>query len=275
MRTGLFLGTLLATALISGAALADRNSDDSNDRSAARGQDIKERVLEKQREGFKSARTSETSGAKVSMKDSRGERVRPRGEMYGDQGARSTVKSQAAMRGKNLSASNTVNNPSEIAAIKKRINPMNGAYRTSQATEGTDSFDGNKDSKMKSGSGSRAKNLSGTGSVNNPSEIKAMLKMVAPMKGAYSTCAAAEGADSYTNDPGATNPFAQSKGKTSVHFKNDKGELVGKASGENKSASRNSAMHDRLNKAIGEKMGKSASTGSDTASKTANTRMSK
>lgn len=273
MRTGLFLGALLATALVGSTALADQNSDDSNYKSY-KGQDIKERVLEKQREGFKSAKSSETSGAKVSMKDNRSERNRPRGEIYGDQGTRSTVKSQAAMRGKNLSASNSVNNPSEIAAMKRMINPMLGAYRTSQATEGTDSFGGNLDSKMKSGSGSRAKNLSATGSVNNPSEIKAMLKMVAPMKGAYSTCAAAEGADSYTNDPGATNPFAQSKGKTSVHFKNDKGELVGATTGENKSASRNSAMRERLNKAIGEKMSKKEAVQKD-AIQTANTRMSK
>lgn len=254
MRTGLFLGTLLATALFGGTALADRNSDDSNQKTYSRGQDIKERVLEKQREGFKANRSSETSGAKASLKDSRGERSRPKGEIYGDQATRSKGPSQAAMRGRNLSASNSVNNPSEIAAIKRMINPMMGAYRTSQANEGTDSYGGNIDSKMKSGSGSSAKNLSATGSANNPSEIKAMMKMVAPMKGAYSTCAAAEGTDSYTRNPGVTNPFAQSKGKTSVHFKNDKGELIGATSGENKSASRNSAMRERLNKAIGEKM---------------------
>jgi len=273
MRTGLFLGTLLATALIGGVALADQSSDDSNYKSH-RAQDIKERVLEKQREGFKAAKSSETSGSKVSLKDSRGERSRPKGEIYGDQGTRSTVKSQAAMRGKNLSASNSVNNPSEIAAIKRMINPLMGAYRTSQATEGTDSYGGNIDSKMKSGSGSAAKNLSGTGSANNPSEIKAMMKMVAPLKGAYSSCAAAEGADSYGGRD-MTSPFAQSKGTTSVHFKNDKGELLGKVSGENKSAARSSAMRERLNKAIGEKMGhKSVTVEHDSALK-ADTKMSK
>jgi hypothetical protein len=272
MRTGLFLGTLLATALISGAALADQGSDDSNYKSY-KGQQIKERVLEKQREGWKASK-SDAGRATVSQKDNRAERSRPKGEIYGDQATRSTVKSQAAMRGKNLSASNSVNNPSEIAAIKRMINPLAGAYRTSQAMEGTDSYAGNKDSKMKSGSGSRAKNLSATGSVNNPSEIKAMLAMVAPMKGAYSTCAAAEGTDSYSKNPGATNPFAQSKGKTSVHFKNNKGELLGQTTGDNNAASRNSAMRERLNKAIGEKMNKKEAVQKD-ALPTADTRMSK
>lgn len=273
MRTGLFLGTLLATALIGGTALADQNNDESN-RQSFKAQDIKERVLEKQREGFKAARTSDASGGKASLKDARGERSRPKGEIYGDQGTRSTVKSQAAMRGKNLSASNAVNNPSEIAAIKKMINPMMGAYRTSEANEGTDSYGGSTFSKMKSGSGSSAKNLSATGSANNPSEIKAMMKMVAPMKGAYSTSAASEGCDSYGGRD-MTSPFAQSKGTTSVHFKNDKGELIGKVSGENKSASRNSVMRERLNKAIGEKMGhKSVTVEHDSALK-ADTKMSK
>lgn len=274
MRTGLFLGTLLATALIGGTALADRNSDDSNQKTYSRGQDIKERVLEKQREGFKAAKSSDTSGGKASLKDSRGERSRPKGEIYGDQATRSKGASQASMRGRNLSASNSVNNPSEIAAIKRMINPMMGAYRTSQATEGTDSYGGNIDSKMKSGSGSAAKNLSATGSANNPSEIKAMMKMVAPMKGAYSTSAASEGCDSYGGRD-LTSPFAQSKGTTSVHFKNDKGELIGRASGENKAASRNSAMRERLNKAIGEKIShKSVKVEHDSALK-ADTKMSK
>jgi hypothetical protein len=272
MRTGLFLGTLLATALISGAALADQSSDDSNYKSY-KGQQIKERVLEKQREGFKASRSNDASSSKVSQKDNRAERSRPKGEIYGDQGTRSTVKSQAAMRGKNLSASNSVNNPSEIAAIKKMINPLAGAYRTSQAVEGTDSYKGNESSKMKSGSGSSAKNLSATGSVNNPSEIKAMMQMVNPMMGAYRTSQASEGCDSYGGRQ-MFSPFAQSKGTTSVHFKNDKGELIGKTVGENKSAARSSAMRERLNKAIGEKMNKKEAVQKD-ALPTADTRMSK
>jgi len=272
MRTGLFLGTLLATALFGGTALADRNSDDSNQKS--RGQDIKERVLEKQRDGFKSSKSYDVGGSKVDLKDNRSERVRPRGEMYGDQGARSTVKSQAAMRGKNLSASNAVNNPSEIAAMKRMINPRMGAYRVSEAAESTDSYGGNLNSKMKTGSGSSARNLSATGSVNNPSEIAAMMKMVSPMKGAYSTSAASEGCDSYGGRK-EYSPFAQSKGTTQVHFKNDKGELLGKATGENKSAARNSVMRERLHKAIGEKMSKKSEPTEKAASLEANTRMGK
>ncbi|MBL8742953.1 MAG: hypothetical protein JNK04_17715 [Myxococcales bacterium] len=272
MRTGLFLGTLLATALIGGTALADQSSDDSNYKPY-KGQEIKERVLEKQREGFKSSKSTETSGAKVSMKEARTERSRPRGEIYGDQATRSTAKSQAAMRGKNLSASNSVNNPSEIAAMKRMINPMLGAYRTSQANEGTDSYGGNEDSKMKSGSGSRAKNLSATGSVNNPSEIAAMMKMVAPLKGAYSVSAASEGCDSYGGRK-EYSPFAQSKGTTSVHFKNDKGELIGKTTGENKAAARSTAMRERLHKAIGEKMSKKSTVEHEALPKT-DTRMGK
>jgi len=273
MRTGLFLGALLATTLISGVALADRNSDDSNQKST-RGHDIKERVLEKQREGFGKVSKGDNSYRVGSKQDAtKAERVRPRGEIYGDQASRG-AKTAASQRGKNLSASNSVNNPSEIKAMQKLINPMKGAYNTSEALDGTDSYNGNKNSYMKSGSGSSAKNLSATGSVNNPSEIKAMLKMVNPMNGAYRTAQAAEGCDSYGGND-ENSPFAQSKGNTQVHFKNDKGETLGKTTGENKSAARSSAMRERLNKAIGEKIGNKTVKVEHDAALKADTKMSK
>lgn len=254
MRTGLFFGALLATALIGGTALAERNSDESTQKSN-RAQDIKERVLEKQRDGFKASSSSRNDNRVASKNDKLSQKSRPKGEIYGDQATRSGGKSAASSHGRNLSASNAVNNASEIKAMKKMINPMLGAYRMSEAMEGTDSYGGNVNSVMKSGSGSSAKNLSGTGAVNNPSEVKAMLTMINPMLGAYRMSAASEGCDSYGGRK-EYSPFAQSKGTTQVHFKNDKGELLGSAKGENKLASRNKDMREKLNKAISDKMAK-------------------
>ena len=61
-----------------------------------------------------------------------------------------------------------------------------------------------------------------------------------------------------------------------LYFKNDKGEVIGSGTGENKAASRNSAMREKLSKAIGERMSKkSVSVEHDTALKADNTRMGK
>jgi Ni/Co efflux regulator RcnB len=68
MRTGLFLSALLATALVGSTALADRNNDNDN-KSTSHARDIKERVLEKQKEGFgHSQRTESTKNDTAAQK---------------------------------------------------------------------------------------------------------------------------------------------------------------------------------------------------------------
>jgi len=254
MRNGIFLGALLASVFVGGTALADRSDTETNNKPS-RVQDIKERVLDKMKEGNKGALQREAARAGSKSTLEKASRSRPKGDVYGDQATRSTSKVPGAERGRNLSGTAAVNNPSEIKAMKRMINPMLGAYRTSQAAEGTDSYAGNEDSRMKSGSGSSARNLSATGAVNNPSEIKAMLKMINPMLGAYRTSQAAEGCDSYGGGD-EFSPFNQSKATTKVHFKNSKGELIGETKGENKLAARNKDMREKLNKHISDKIAK-------------------
>lgn len=207
MRKGLFLSALLASIFVTGAALADRTDDNDGKRDYSRGRNIKEQVLERQREA-RSARVTrekvaETRGSKAL--DRRLAGSRPHGDVYGDQATRSTTKSTVTTAsGRNLSASNAVNTPREIKQMLRVINPMHGAYRTSQAAEGTDSYGGESMVPNGRGEGARARNLSATGAVNTPAEIKQMLRMINPMFGAYRTSAAAEGTDSYGGDPVAS-----------------------------------------------------------------------
>jgi hypothetical protein len=252
MRKGLFLGALMFSALLANVALADRSdADDKN----TRGQQIKERVLDKQREGFTrhSHDAVRTSSKEASRKL---EHARPHGDVYGDQATRSTTKpgSNAA---RNLSATNSVNNPSEVRAMKRMINPMLGAYRTSQASEGAESYGGSDSSRMKVGSGSSAKNFSATGAVNTPAEIKQMLKMINPMNGAYRTSQASEGAESYG---GADNTYAsvrrhQQGGSTaSVHFVDERGKLQNQTVGNTATAMKNRELRQNVEKMIKAKM---------------------
>jgi hypothetical protein len=206
MRKGLFLSALLASIFVTGAALADR-SDDNDSKQRSRSLNIKDQVLERQREARSSHVTkdkaTDTRGAKAL--DQRLARSRPHGDVYGDQATRSMTKSVVTTAsGRNMSGSNAVNTPREIKQMLRMINPMLGAYRTSQASEGTDSYGGESMVPNGKGEGSRARNLSATGAVNTPAEIKQMLRMINPMFGAYRTSQAAEGTDSYGGDPVAS-----------------------------------------------------------------------
>ncbi len=267
MRNGLFLGALLATLMVGGTALAERNE---TDQKASRGRAIKEQVLEKQKEGFSKSRVvSSRSDAKQSPIRNK----REKGEVYGDQATRSNAASRSSSGGKNLSATNSVNNPSEIKAMLKMINPMNGAYRTSEAAEATDSYGGGgagSPSGAFRSQGGKQKNLSATGAVNNPSEIKAMKKIVNPMTGAYSTCAAAEGADSYTSDISSTYGNLMSHGDRAVrnvHFKNDKGEVLNSQKVDTSTAKKSREVREKLSKSFADKMSKKSDAGTDTAKK--------
>lgn len=144
MRKGLFLSALLASIFVTGAALADR-SDDNDSKQRSRSLNIKDQVLERQREARSSHVTkdkaTDTRGAKAL--DQRLARSRPHGDVYGDQATRSMTKSVVTTAsGRNMSGSNAVNTPREIKQMLRMINPMFGAYRTSQAAEGTDSYGG-------------------------------------------------------------------------------------------------------------------------------------
>lgn len=179
MRKGLFLSAVLASLFVSGVAMADRTDDSGSNGRYSRGMRIKEQVLEKQRESRAATHREATNVRANRALDQRLARTRPHGEVYGDQATRSTVKSQVSTGGKNLSATNSVNTPREIKAMISRINPMYGAYRISQASEGTDSYGGRtfygKDSRT-----GRARNLSMSGTVNTPKEIQAMMSMFGP-----------------------------------------------------------------------------------------------
>lgn len=196
MRNGLFLSALLASIFVTGAAMADR-ADENNSSKYSRGRQIKEQVLEKQREGHaKLVREAANTNVRNNRAlDQRVARSRPHGDVYGDQAARSTTKSQVSSAGKSLSATSSVNTPREIKSMLSRINPMYGAYRTSQASEGTDSYGGRtfygKDNRT-----GRVKNMSMSGTVNTPKEIQAMLGMFGP--GAASQAGGSPGStDSY------------------------------------------------------------------------------
>ncbi len=250
MRKALFLSTMLASVLVAGVATADRNEEDQ--KSSTRGQQIKEKVLEKQRESRASRETSTVRQNKGL--ENKVQRSRPKGEIYGDQATRSTTKTQATVAsGRNMSASNSVNTPKEIQAMLSRINPMYGAYRTSQAAEGTDSYGGR--SMVPNGKVEGQRNMSATGAVNTPSEIRAMLRMINPMHGAYRTSQAAEGTDSY----GGSEPFAtgaMSSGKSTVHFKNERGELKG---GDKTGAVKNSKVRETVDSVVKAKLEKAKS----------------
>jgi hypothetical protein len=60
MRSGIFISALFATALVGSTALADRNND-YDSRASAHARDIKERVLDKQKEGFGHVQRSEST----------------------------------------------------------------------------------------------------------------------------------------------------------------------------------------------------------------------
>ena len=207
MQSGLFLGVLLASTLVGSTALAERNDSDSQ---GLRGRAMKEQVLEKQRESFsRVSRVESHTNAKTerNVRDPRS----GKGDVYGDQAQRSHGASRATTSsGRNLSATNTVNTPREVKAMTGRIHPMKGAYRVSQASEGAESYGGT--SSVPNGrsgqSGLAGKNLSATGTINTPREIRAMLSMVAPMKGSYRISQAAEGAESY----GGGGPGSVSRG---------------------------------------------------------------
>ena len=212
MRKGLFLSALLASVFVTGAALADRSDDNgSESKRLSRGQEIKQQVLEKMREAkTKAVRESKTTSTAKTNKalDQRYVKSRPHGDVYGDQAMRGGKAAPVTASGRNLSATGSVNTPREIKQMLSRINPLYGAYRTSQASEGTDSYGGESMTKTTSQNGQQ-RNLSATGSVNTPAEIRAMLRMINPMHGAYRTSQA-----SY----GGSEPFASgamSKGSVS------------------------------------------------------------
>lgn len=255
MRTGLFFGALLATALFGGTALADRSSDTDN--KSDRGKSIKEQVLDKQKESHSKVVRQEARGA-VKQDKAVKQHLRPKGDTYGDQAQRSASKTSASAAGRNMSSSNAINTPSEIRQMKHMINPMLGAYRTSQAAEGTDSYGGNESSRVSMKGGERSRNLSATNAVNTPSEIKHMIQMINPMHGAYRTSQASEGTDSYGGSKSYV-PWSASKGTTSVHFKNDKGEVIGVAKGDNKAAEKNEKVREKMSKMIKDKLAKTSS----------------
>lgn len=260
MRNGLFLGALLTTMLVGSTALAERNESDSK---SSRGRAIKEQVLEKQKEGTKAsskAQSSSRSNLKQDMvKDGRS---RAKGEVFGDQAQNSSTKSRMSQAaGKNMSSTGRVNTPSEVRAMMRMINPMLGAYRTSQAAEGTDSYGGNQMSRISAGSGgsSGAKNMSATGRVNTPSEIRAFIKMINPLFSASSSCMTAEGADSYSKtEVSYTNLMNNGKGaQRNVHFKNERGEVIGAGKADVDSASKSKASREKLTSMVKEKLAKS------------------
>ena len=200
MRKGLFLSAMLASLFVTGAAMADRNGDNETNSKFSRGQQIKEQVLDKQREvKTRAVREATTRARGNKALDQRMARMRPHGDVYGDQASRSTTKSAAATGGKNLSATNSVNTPREIKQMLQRIHPMHGAYRVSQASEGTDSYGGRSfygNSSRGANGAMRSKNMSATGTVNTPKEIQAMLGMFGP--GAASQAGGSPGStDSY------------------------------------------------------------------------------
>jgi len=206
MRKGLFLSALLASVFVTGAAMADRDTDDQQqDKRVSRGQDIKQQVLEKQREAKTKATKEQVAKARNNKAiESKLARSRPHGDVYGDQATRGAKSTATTASGRNMSATSSVNTPREIKGMLSRINPMYGAYRTSQAAEGTDSYGGDSFYGKARSQNGQQKNLSGTGAVNTPAEIRQMLRMINPMHGAYRTSQAAEGTDSY----GGREPFA-------------------------------------------------------------------
>ncbi len=247
MRKGLFLCALMATAMVGGTALADRTESDNK---STRGQQIKEQVLEKQREGFSKSSTQARPDSKAPK--SAIERSRPRGEVYGDQATRSNNKMRSGAARGAAAGSSKVNTPTEIRAMRQLINPMYGAYRTSQADSGTDSYGG--ESKVPNGksggTGMASKNLSATGKINTPAEIRGALHMINPMYGAYRTAASDQACESYggrsMTPAGYHNAGSNSAATRHVHFKNDKGEVMSSTHGNTATAMKNRALKNEI-----------------------------
>jgi len=238
MRNGIFLSALLATVMFGGTALAESHGDYTEKRAHT----IKERVLEKMKEGFGKQSHSSTAATRRDLKqDQVAGRSRPRGEIYGDQATRGSKSRATTASGRNMSASGRVNTPTEVKAMLQLINPMNGAYRTSQAAEGTDSYAGNKLSRVSLG----GKNRSATGRVNTPSEVNQMIQMIMPMRGAYRTSQASEGAESYGGQSKVKAPGSDHT-TTNVHFKNDRGEVINTTKGNTATAMKNREMRDQM-----------------------------
>lgn len=247
MRKGLFLCALMATAMVGGTALADRSESDNK---STRGQQIKEQVLEKQRDGFAKA-------SKQVQRDSKApksaiERNRPRGEVYGDQATRSNSKMRGGASAGGAAGSSKVNTPAEMRAMRQLINPMYGAYRTSQADSGTDSYGGESmvPNGKAGGTGMASKNLSATGKVNTPAEIRGAMHMVNPMYGAYRTAAADSACESYggrsLTPAGYHNAGSNTAATRHVHFKNDKGEVMSSTKGNTATAMKNRALKNEI-----------------------------
>ncbi len=248
MHKGMIVSTLLAALFVAPAALADRTEVDQK---SSKGMQIKERVLEKQREGFRASKET-TSSRAVRDPLSRADLMKPRGEVYGDQATRSSVSSPGSRATRGMSASNAVNTPSEIKKMKAMINPMAGAYRTCQAAEGTDSYGGG--SMVPNGKGASRKNMSASGAVNTPKEIKAMLALLGPS-------AASEG-----GSPGSTDSYGGKshrhafdkahRSKTGVHFQNERGDVTKSAAGFSDLTAKTSKARERTNAVVKSKLEK-------------------
>ncbi|NUO54005.1 MAG: hypothetical protein HOV80_34605 [Polyangiaceae bacterium] len=245
MHKGLLVSALLATFLAAPVAMADRTESDQH--SSSRSKAIKEQVLDKQREGLKGSRAATTTRGGSDFSKAQ-DRMRPRGEMYGDQATRGSSSRGAATVARNNSATGAVNSPSEIRAMKRLINPMYGAYRTSQASEGTDSYGG--ESMVPSGKGAGQKNMSATGSVTTPKEIQGMLGMFHANRGA---AAAGGGTDSY-GGKSMRHAFDPShRPKTGVHFQNERGEVTKSLAGFSNTAQKSKAR-ERANAIVKAKL---------------------
>jgi hypothetical protein len=245
MHKGLLVSALLATFLAAPVAMADRTESDHN--SSSRSKAIKEQVLDKQREGTKASRST-TSARGGNDFINKQDRMRPRGEMYDGQATRGSTSRGASTVARNNSSTGAVNTPAEIRAMKRMIHPMYGAYRTSQASEGTDSYGG--ESMVPNGKAAGSKNMSATGSVNTPREIKGLLAMVA---GNHGAAAAGGGTDSY-GGKSERHAFDKShRPKTGVHFQNERGEVTKSLAGFSKTAQK-SKSRERANAIVKAKL---------------------
>jgi hypothetical protein len=254
MHKGLFL-TALATMLTLGStALAEREGGDSR-----RGMDIKREVLHGVRHGGGAERVSR-GDVQRPQREALGDRVRPRGDMVDRPGARS---SSAASRGKNISASSSVNTPSEVRAMQKLINPMHGAYRMA-AGGGTDSYGkaGSLPMTYRTADG-KVVNLSASAATNTPKEIRSMLKMINPMKSGGFVAAA--GTDSYGGKsliPQAYGRGANGQRASATtqhgHFVDAKGEVISTTKGNSAYAMKNRHLRDMLMGKLQSKMAQKA-----------------
>lgn len=251
MRLGMFMAALLATATFGSVALADRNNDDES-KQGRRGRTIKEQVLEKQRHApqERASRATSSTGAKGKAPGLES-KLTPRGEVYSDQASASGRRSSASNGGRNLSASNAVNTPREIKAMKQMINPMNGAYRVSQAAEGTDSYGGSSMVPHEHGRG--GKNLSATGLVSTPKEIDRMMGMLGKSQG--SRCAAGGGTDSYG---GARTwaPYSASQGRTHSYSVDAQGNVKGVVDKAKIDRAKGKELREKINRRISDRLSK-------------------